>query len=233
MSWILDVLILVIFFGTIINYTGKGFVKSILGFGRTLISAVLTWVFGPTLANVIADRIIGNKIAEKTYNILAAGFEGTAETFDLSQLFKQAPEGFVRLVQRFGGNLADLETKFGNMTAATQQDLVALSDSIAQPITTVISKLFGYLLVFLASYLLFALLAMLLTKIFELPLLKQINRFLGFLLGLAFGVLNTFIFCFFSTYLLPFIAAITATFVAEDLIAGTVLFQAISQFKFF
>jgi uncharacterized membrane protein required for colicin V production len=88
-------------------------------------------------------------------------------------------------------------------------------------------------LVFLASYLLFALLAVLLTKIFELPLLKQINRFLGFLLGLAFGVLNTFIFCFFSTYLLPFIAAITATFVAEDLIAGTVLFQAISQFKFF
>ena len=233
MSWILDALVLLVLLGTIIVYTKRGFVKTVLGFGKTLISIIVATLLGPKLSTFIAEKIIGNRITQKVYNILMSLYSGSSETFDLSQLFEQLPEGFVRMVETLGGNVAELETKYGNMTAATKDTLVDFSQNIAQPITRIISDLFGYLLVFLATYVCFALLASIIAKIFEIPLLKQVNHFLGFVLGLAFGVLNTFIFCFFGSYLLPFIATITSAFVAEDLIAGTMLFQAIAQFKLF
>ena len=233
MSWILDVLIIVIFLGTVIKYTCQGFVKSFLDFGRTLIAAFLAWLFGPKLAVVIAEKVIGNRIKQKTYNILASSFEGASDKFNLAQLFEQAPDGFIRLVERLGGNISELEAKYGHMTEASREDLVELSHSIAQPITNIISTLFGYLIIFLVASLCFAILSKLITKIFELPVLKQFNRLLGFILGLIFGAMNTLIFCFFATYLLPFIAAITAAFVAEDLIAGTTIFQVIAQIKLF
>ena len=233
MSWILDVLIIVIFFGTVIGYTRRGFVKSILGFGRTLISAILSWFFGPDLASWISEKIIGDKITQNVYDIMVSGFGGDSDKFNFARLFEQAPEGFVRFVERLGGNLEDLKAKYGSITEASPQELTELSQSIAAPINTVISYLFGYLIVFLAAYLGFVLLAGILTKVFELPLLRQLNSFLGFILGLAFGVLNTAIFCFFGSYLIPFLAAITAAFVAEDLIAGSVLFEFLLQFKLF
>ena len=233
MSWILDALIIVIFLGTVIKYTRQGFVRSILDFGRTLFSAIAAWFLGPKLATVIAERVIGNRIIQKTYNFLASSFEGATDTFNLELLFDRAPDGFIQLVERFGGNLAELDAKYGHMTEATREDLVDLSHSIAQPITNIIASLCGYLLVFLAVSLCFVLLSGLLSKVFELPLLKQFNRVLGFLLGLVFGALNTVIVTFIATYLLPFIAAITAAFVAEDLIAGTKIFQIIAQIKLF
>lgn len=233
MSWLLDVLVLVLFFGTVICYTKKGFVKTILGFGKTLIAAILSWLFGPKLGIFIAEKIIGNKITQQVYNILISAFDHTAETFDLSLLFDRSSEGFDRLVERLGGNMATLEEKYGDMTNATREHLVELSHQIAKPITTVIANLLGYLLVFLAVFLFFALFSGVISKIFELPVLKQINRFFGFLLGLAFGALNSVIFCIFGSFVLPFIAAITAAFIADDLIAGTVLFRIIAQLKLF
>ena len=83
------------------------------------------------------------------------------------------------------------------------------------------------------EYLLFIIFAGIISKIFELPLLRQINQFLGFLLGIAFGVLNTVIFCFLGAHVLHLLAAFTARFVAEDLIAGSKLFQAIASFHIF
>ena len=233
MSWILDVLVIAVFLGTIITYTKQGFVKAVLGFGKTLISAIVAAFFGPKLSIFIADKLIGNRIVQQVYSILLSLYSGSAETFDLSQLFEQLPEGFVRMVQTFGGDLSELEAQYGNMTAATEQNLMSFSQSIAQPITRVISDLFGYLLVFLAAYVCFALFASLICKVFEIPMLKQINHVLGFILGFVFGAVNTFIFCFFGNYLIPFLAAITSAFVAEDLIAGSILFRAIVEFKLF
>ena len=233
MSWILDIFVIAVFLGTVIYYSKKGFVKAVLGFGRTLISVILSWLLGPKLAAVIAEKIIGNTISQKVYQLLTSFFDSSTETFNLALLFEQAPEGFVKTVERLGGNMAELEERYGNLTEATRENLVELSQNIAAPITTVISNLFGYLLVFLVAFVFFVIFSSLISKIFELPLLRQINGILGFLLGIAFGALNAVIFSFLGVCLLHLIAAMTAGFVAEELIEGSKLFQIIISFKFF
>ncbi|MBQ7321201.1 MAG: CvpA family protein [Clostridia bacterium] len=233
MSWILDVLLIAIVLGTLVYYTHRGFVKAVLGFGRTLLSFLLAMLLGPKLGGVIATKLIGNKIADRVYNLLVSFFDKQTESFDLSELFDKMPEAFVSLVERFGGNMAELEAKYGDLTAATRENLTDLSQTIAAPITTVISNLFGYLIVFLVAFVLLILFTGVLSKIFELPVLKQINHLLGFVLGLLFAVLNAFIFCFIGAYLLKFIGAASGKFVAEELIEGTRLFQLIANIKLF
>ncbi len=233
MSWILDLSVILVVVGTILYYWRRGFVKAILGFGRTLIAFVVAWAFGPKLGALIADKVIGNSISQKVYDLLVKLFDGAAETFNLAALFEQAPENFVQLVERFGGDFSELEAKYGNMTAASRDNLVELSQSIASPITAVISNLTGYILVFLVALILFTVFSGLISKVFELPLLKQINHLLGFLLGLLFAVLNAVIFCFLGAYLIKLIGAISGAFVAEELIAGTHIFATISNFNLF
>lgn len=224
-------LLIALIAGTILYYWRRGFVKAILGFGRTLLSALAAWFLGPKLGTVIAEKIIGNKITQKVYNMLVSLFDSTAETFNFSQMFEQ--EGFASTVERFGGDMAALEAKYGDMTNATRENLIDLSQSIAAPITTLIANLFGCLLVFLIVYILFIVFSGVLSKICELPVLKQINHLLGLVLGVLFAALNAVIFCVLGAYLLKFIGATSGKFVASTLIEGTKLFRLIANLKLF
>ncbi len=233
MSWILDILLVALIAGTILFYWRRGFIKAILSFGRILISAVTAWFFGPKLGAVIADKVIGNKITQKVYDLLSSMFDGAAETINLQQLFEQAPETLVKTVERFGGSMADLEAKYGDMTAATHETLFDLAQNIAAPITTLISNLIGCVLVFVVAFILLLVLSGLLTKICELPVLKQINHLLGLLLGILIALLYAALFCILGSYLLNLIGAVTGKFNAEELIAGTYIFRWIANIKLF
>ena len=233
MSWILDVLLIALVAGTILFYWRRGFVKAVLGFGRALISVVIAWLCGPKLGAVIADKVIGNKIAQKVYDLLCSMFDSAVETVNLQQLFDHAPESFVKIVERLGGSMAELEAQYGDMTAATHETLFELAQSIAAPITMLISNLVGYVLVFIIAFVLLLVFSGLLEKIFKLPLLKQLNHLLGFLLGIVIAMLYAVLFCFLGAYLLNLIGAATGKFIAEELIAGTSVFRLIANIKLF
>lgn len=233
MNWILDILLIGIVIGTICFYWRRGFVKAVLSFGRTLISALIAWIFGPKLGHVIAERIIGNKIAQKVYDAMASLFDSAAESFNLSQLFERAPEKFIKIVERFGGSIEELEAKYGSMTEATHETLFELAENIAAPITKLLSNVAGFLIVFLVAFVLFFLFTGILAKIFELPILKQVNHLLGFLLGVLLAVLYAVLFCVIGSYLLRLIGSVSGKFVAEELIASTRLFRLISNIKLF
>ena len=229
MNWILDILLLAIVVGTIWFYWKRGFIKALLSFGRTLLSAVLAWLLHSKVGSLIAERVIGDKITQKVYHMLSSLFDSAMETFDLSQLFDQAPENFVKIIERFGGDIAALEAKYGNMTEATRETLLDLSQSIAAPITTLISNLLGFVIVFVVAFLFLLIFSGILAKIFELPVLKQINQLLGLLLGILLAALYAVLFCFITSYLLRFIGSAGGKFVAEELISSTHLFRLVAN----
>lgn len=231
MSWILDVLLIGIVLGTIFFYWHRGFVRSILTFGRILISSLAASLLGPKVGGVLADMFLSNAITQKVHNMLTSLLGSTAESVNLDQLLEQ--ESFVSIVERFGGSMAEIEAKYGNMASATQDTLLELAQTIAAPITTLISNLLGYLIVFAIVYILFFVFTGILSKIFELPVLKQINKLLGFLLGVLIAALYALIFCILGSYLLRFIGAISGKFIADELIAGTTLFRLIADLKLF
>lgn len=233
MNWILDIGLVALVVGTIIFHWRRGFIKAILGFGRTLLSVLAAIFLGPKVGAIVAEKVIGDKIANKVYESMASIFDSAAETVDLSQLFEQAPESFVKLIERFGCNLADLEAKYGDMTAATHETLFDLAQTISAPVTTLCSNLIGIVAVFLVTFLFLLLFSGLFQKLFDLPVLKQINHLLGLILGILIAALNAFLFCVPGSYLLNLIGTMTGKFVAEDIIAATYLFELIANIKIF
>lgn len=231
MSWILDILLIGIVLGTIFFYWHRGFVRSILTFGRILISSLAATLLGPKVGGVLADMFLGNVITQKVHSMLTSLLGSTAESVNLDPLLQQ--ESFVSMVERFGGSMAEIEAKYGNMASATQDTLMDLAQTIAAPITTMISNLLGYLIVFAIVYILFFVFTGILSKIFELPVLKQINKLLGLLLGILIAALYALIFCILGSYLLRFIGAVSGKFIADQLIEGTKLFRLIANLKLF
>ena len=123
--------------------------------------------------------------------------------------------------------------KYGSMTEATHETLFDLAQSIATPITKLLSNVAGFLIVFVLAFLLFFLFTGILAKIFELPILKQVNHLLGFLLGVLLAMLYAVLFCVIGSYLLRLIGSASGKFVAEELIASTRLFRLIANIKLF
>ena len=95
MHIVLDLILFALIAGTVIYYWKRGFVKSVLGFGRTLLSFIIAWLLGPKLGHVISQKIIGNKITQKVYNMLSSLYETAEDTFDLSKLFENTPRLFL------------------------------------------------------------------------------------------------------------------------------------------
>ena len=58
-----------------------------------------------------------------------------------------------------------------------------------------ISNAMAYILVFFASLLSISLVALLLDKVCDLPILKQLNKFMGFVLGVLCAAINLVAFC--------------------------------------
>jgi len=231
MSWILDVLLIGIILGTIFFYWHRGFVRSVLTFGRILLSSLAASIFGSQVGDILSEMFLSNVITQKIHDMLISLLGSTTESVNLDQLFQQ--DAFVSIVERFGGSMTELEAKYGNMTNATGDTLMELAQTIATPITTLIANLLGYLIVFAIVYILFFVFTGILSKIFELPILKQINKLLGFLLGVLIATLYALIFCILGSYLLQFIGAVSGKFSADELIAGTTLFRVIADLKLF
>lgn len=233
MSWILDVVLLALIAGTIIFYSHRGFIKTVLGFGRTVLGVILAWFLGPKLGMAIVNRFWAEKITEKVYNVLCSLFDAGAESFDLSALFDRLPEAFLQLIRLFGADLEALEAQFGAMTAATRENLTDFAQSIAQPIMNLLGNFIGFALVFFGTCLAVAILSGILSKIFELPVLKQINGFLGFALGVACAVLNALVFCTLSYYVIQYIGTVTESFDGVAFMEGAKIYSIVSKYKFF
>ena len=149
MSIAIDVILALLALFIIVQYTVRGFVKSVFGALKLVLSALLTYVFTPML-------------------------------FDLSD-----PK----------------------------------------------SAAVAYLLVFSASYVILAIIAFIVDKLFKLPILNTLNRFLGFLLGLLCAYVT--LACTVLSIVLSFSAQELFGMTAEQIYESTYIYRFFNDFTIF
>lgn len=233
LSWILDVVLIALVLGTIVFYTKRGFIRSVLGFGKKIVSLALAWFVGPKLGVPLVNRFLGNAITGKIYNMLCSAFDAGTESLNVGDIIDGLPDAFVALMRLFGTDVEALKSQYGEMTQATRENLVAVSENISAPILTFLGNVIGFLLVFLVAYLTITLLSGILGKIFELPILKQINGLLGFLLGIICSVLFALIFCTLSYYIIKCAGTLSGKFDGVEWMKGARIFSFVLKYKFF
>jgi uncharacterized membrane protein required for colicin V production len=231
MNYALDLIIILIAVATIIIYYIKGFVKAVLGFGKVILAVIISSLFGRGLGSFIADRFMNSRITESVYNSISGMYGSEAVTFDMSEILQKTPKALITLAEKCGVNVNELALKYSGDTAASSERLHEFSADIALPISGFVSKILGYVLVFIAAYILLAIAAFFINKIAELPVLHTINKLLGLCLGVACSFIYIVLFVFIANAVIYYIVASGNQAAALEIINKTVIFKFISELK--
>ncbi len=231
MNYALDIMIILIALVTIIIYYARGFVRAILGFGKVILSVVCASLFGREAGLIIAEKFMDSRLTESVYKAISGMYEAGATTFDLSKVAEKIPASLATLAEKCGVNIGDLTTQYAGDTAASSVRLHELSSSIALPISAFVSKILGYVIVFIAAYIVLAIIAFFIEKLAELPVLRTVNKLLGLCLGVGCACIYIVLFVFIANAVIYYVAASGDKVAALEIINKTIIFKFISELK--
>lgn len=177
MNIVLDLLLLALFAFFVIRGYHKGFFKSVLGFGRLILSIILTVIFGPMMAKWLDNAFIHPPIYDSVHEKLAAMAASASE--NTAQFLSDIKDKYGVLLDG-----AALEDEAESAGASMDAMVETYSTSISSAISGVISTVLGYVLFFILAFVALTIAIWLVSRITKLPILKQCDKLLGLLLGL-------------------------------------------------
>lgn len=230
MSFFLDLVIILIFALMVFIGYKNGFIKSILNTFSTLISLGIAFVFSKYVSAYFMEHFFRSKVTEK----VTAAFDGLMKTgngnLKMDQLFEESPEAFRKIISSLGVNFDSLKDKFSGAissgSASLKEDVV---DYIASPIAQVISDVLAFLLLFIVSLIILSIACSLLDLVCKLPVLKQLNSFLGILFGIVTGFLTVWAISTGLSYLLPVLSRLYPEQIRANVIDNTLIVKALAD----
>ena len=177
MPWIFDLILIALFAVTVFIGYRKGFLRTVLGFGRLIATILLTYAFGKPFSAWINRRFVRPRVYESVQQKLtelADSAEGSISAF-----LDGLPARYRLFV-----STADPDTS-GGVDGLVEQYAPTISTRISQLLSTVI----GYILLFILLYLVISLVVHLTGKLADLPIIRGIDRFLGTSVGVVNGIL--------------------------------------------
>lgn len=185
--YIVDIAYIVSAIAIVVIFTARGFFESVFRFGRYIAALMISWFCGPMLSDYLYDKWIYGWIADPLYQKISAFLSNTVGSVDVEELIESLPG----LVRRFV-DVEAMETKYGNTLSSIDGAALDFADAVAQPPASLISNLIAYVAIYFLALLVLTLVFKLMNRVFDIPVLSAINRFLGALLGIltAFFVLS-------------------------------------------
>ncbi len=195
----------------------RGFIKSFFSSTRIILVVLITILLGASLTNICRELFVADMIEGKISDALVQKAEESGEQFDLDALLEGIPEPFSGLLptDTVKGYLEESEAE--GVEAARE-----VGENIENKLIGVISSVASYVAVFILAFLFCTVGAWLLDKIFKLPVLKQINKALGFVLG-AFN----------AYFYLSALACLAVIFLGGDFVEGTLITRIIWRIGLF
>ena len=188
-SWIVMIIVILILLAFLIIGAYKGFLRIILTTFSLIITIILAGVLAKPLADFAENRtVIGPRIETKIENYVnekLGPVSGTVETAETS---------FIEALPLPAAMKEDLKAK-NTVAGYVDQGVDNFAEFIAKNLTTIIIKVFSYVLLFILIFLVLRLILRLSNMINHIPILGGINRLGGAIIGLAEGVLFLWVAC--------------------------------------
>lgn len=179
-NYIIDVAYIAIALITVVIFAKRGFVESVFRYGKTLFAGYISYAVGPAVSNFIYEKYVYSGVYSRVYEKVNALLISAAERVDVESLIDNLPF----IVKQFV-NTDDLKSLYGDTMVNIEASAKSFSASASAPLSSVISNMTAYVLVFLTAVLVLSLLGKLLDLIFKLPVLRTVNSVLGLLLGVG------------------------------------------------
>ncbi len=204
-SVIIDIILGVCALLTIIKFTLRGFVGSILDTAKVFLAAILAYILRIPIAKLFNIWFMQDGIVNWVRNSLIASLEGNSTFINFIDLYKNVPGFFNGVLARFG--LGDVSA-LGVIETASYSQVDALALDIGSAISMLLSTILAFILLFIVSLILLSFLARFVDGLLVISSVSKLNRILGFVLGvaIAFGII------WLSSFVLEFLSDITGGF---------------------
>lgn len=184
LRYVIDVLYIVVAVITVAVFIKRGFIESVFRFGRTITAGILAYFFGPRVSDVIYEKLVYRGIFDWVTERVEAFLTSTAEAVNLDGLIDSLPFLVKQLI-----DAEAIKEKYGVEGGSFDAVASDFAASVSEPISSLLSNLLAYTLVFFAALLVLFLLFKILDGLFKLPILNAINKTLGALLGVLAAAL--------------------------------------------
>lgn len=206
---IIDIIILAVLAISVLNGLHRGFISGVLSLAALIGSAALAFmVSGDLAAWLQGNRTLVDTLAYYT----DAGSRISDLNLSLLQVSQVTENSLAQILQ--DANLpAAFESAFltGIGSASGTQTIAQL---MSQTIVSVAISILSYLICFLISFIVLTFVIHLLIYVFELPVLRHLDAFVGGVFGLLRGVMLVFIFFM----LVPIVLAVVPIDMLSELI---------------
>ena len=224
MKLLIDIILLGIIIGFMVVGYRKGFVKTVLSCLKNIVAFFIAFKFSSLLAKWLKDQffmvkakeVIGEKVAE---------FLGTNSVTDndIGPLLDSEHAGFLDFIDKMGIDVDALRNAVQS-TDATVND--AISEYIATPCVNALSSVIAFILLFAGTLIVIAIVGWILGAFSKLPIIKGTNKFLGGIIGLAFGIFIAFVVASLIRIVIPYFSD---TAVISSLEQGNTLYNFITS----
>lgn len=187
----------------------QGFIKSFFKYMKMTIVIVLTIIIGANLVGVCEDYIVKDRLDGKIAAVISSKLEQHVGDIDFSVVTNSIPDGVKGFLP-----MEKVENYFNSLEGDAEEVAHKIGQKIESIAIELISKIIAYIVTFLILYIACSIGVVLLERFVELPVLRGINKILGFIWGLS----HAYVFLSFAACILLMLAKdsfIEATFIAE------------------
>ena len=225
----LDLLVVAILVICIILGCRKGLVRSVIGFLGKIISLVAAFFLSENLGTYLDKNYIHSPMRQWLVNQLsptADNINASLSSLDLDSLFSERPDFFVNISNLLNVNIDDVSTRYFAIKAqGVEQAKAAIVDVMISPVSSVLSRIAAFLIIFIVCSVGVAVRWWLSDLIINLPIIRQLDT-LG---GAVFGVLNGILIVFVTVSVI----GLSTQYVLKDLtfedrkaiVDGTILYE--------
>lgn len=234
MSLVLDGLIIVCGLCCVISGIRHGFIRSVIGLVKGVVSLLAAWAYTPVIRDTIKDNYIIKQIADgiaETMESLALNLE--SRTYDLSKVAADLPEAYTSILERYGIDIESFTAKIAGISQADEALIYDYSTQIAEPCAAMVASAVSFALLFLGVYVALSLAAWFFDLIFQLPGLSGVNRFAGFVFGVVEAVFFAYVIANVGSALMTAMGPIDSSLFGESVVENTVLCKFLLEYNVF
>ncbi len=212
----------------------KGFVRSVMGFISTVVSAIAAYAFTPALSAWVEERFLRERITDGVAESLRQlSLDTTTDLFNLDRLISDPPKFFNDLIARYHVDLSALKDLMTGIDRAGEESVRSLSERIAAPTSSAIASAVSFAVIFLGAFLVMTLFTALLDLIFRLPVLNGANMFFGFLVGVAEAAVFVSVLALVLSVLVRALGAFDPTLFGDEAVNNTILCSFLEKHNIF
>lgn len=212
---ILDIIVVLILGLTVYTVTKRGFVKTVFDFGSLIAAIIISKFFSPALSEFFYDSLysrISTAIGNGLRSLLDTG--GLPDNLEI--------ESLTALFEKYNIELKEIIPN--DSTEATVQ-------FIAQNIVSLLAYALAFILIFIVSLVALKIIALLIDGVFKLPVLKTINKGLGFVLGIISAAIYVLLFVALMQLAVPYLGSVYPEVFSQGAIDNTFVFRYLYNFE--